>query len=214
MDVVDIPLIGGHPALDFINTWEKPGEIDEVNYLQTYAALVEWSVAAKLTDPAAASALLGLAMRKPEQARLAWKRAMSLRKHLLAVIHRLSQSKGVASAHLEALNELVAAAMDGRDLQPARTGPLAWHWKNELDLDIVWMKLAVEAAALLTDPAHQRRVKTCANGKCGWVFLDATGRRRWCRMNVCGSASKVRRFRDRQKRLARKSRTFSARRST
>jgi predicted RNA-binding Zn ribbon-like protein len=33
-------------------------------------------------------------------------------------------------------------------------------------------------------------VRTCPS--CGWLFLDARGRRRWCSMATCGNRAKVR----------------------
>ena len=36
------------------------------------------------------------------------------------------------------------------------------------------------------------RVKACPGDDCGWLFLDRSGRRRWCSMDSCGNRAKVR----------------------
>jgi predicted RNA-binding Zn ribbon-like protein len=38
------------------------------------------------------------------------------------------------------------------------------------------------------------RVRRCPGRDCGWLFLDASGRRRWCSMTTCGSREKMRRM--------------------
>ena len=41
MEIADIPLIGGHPALDFLNALEERATPAEVNYLPGYEAQAE-----------------------------------------------------------------------------------------------------------------------------------------------------------------------------
>ena len=42
-----------------------------------------------------------------------------------------------------------------------------------------------------------RRVRACPGHDCGWLFLDPSGRRRWCQMAVCGNRAKQARIRER-----------------
>jgi predicted RNA-binding Zn ribbon-like protein len=58
---------------------------------------------------------------------------------------------------------------------------------------------AVDAVALLRDPARLARVRRCPGRGCGWLFLDASGRRRWCSMETCGSRAKMRRLYERRR---------------
>jgi predicted RNA-binding Zn ribbon-like protein len=43
------------------------------------------------------------------------------------------------------------------------------------------------------------RLKSCLGHMCGWAFYDrsASGRSRWCSMELCGARSKMRAYRDR-----------------
>lgn len=200
MEVKDIPLIGGHPVLDFSNSWENPGLANEVNYLGDYAALAAWAVRAGLLQQARAKTLLREAKAHPLRAKAAWEKAMALRRCLLAIVHAMTLGRAPPGDDLHAVNEAIAEALDNRCIAGS-TGGLAWSWKTPASMDVIWWEIALQAAALLTDAGLEGRIRTCANGVCGWVFLDLShaGRRRWCRMGVCGTADKVRKFRERQR---------------
>jgi predicted RNA-binding Zn ribbon-like protein len=59
--------------------------------------------------------------------------------------------------------------------------------------------IAVDAVSLLTDAGRLGRLVRCPGHECGWLFLDRTGRRRWCSMAACGSREKMRRLYARRK---------------
>jgi predicted RNA-binding Zn ribbon-like protein len=58
--------------------------------------------------------------------------------------------------------------------------------------------VATDAIALLQDPSRLRRVSRCPGRGCRWLFLNISGRRRWCSMSTCGSREKMRRLHQRQ----------------
>jgi predicted RNA-binding Zn ribbon-like protein len=58
--------------------------------------------------------------------------------------------------------------------------------------------VATDAIAVLQDPSRQKRVSRCPGRGCGWLFLNASGRRRWCSMSTCGSREKMRRLHQRR----------------
>ena len=64
--------------------------------------------------------------------------------------------------------------------------------------------VAVDAMALLADPARLARVHRCPGPACGWLFLDTSGRRRWCSMSTCGSRVKMRRLYERRRQADRR----------
>ncbi len=41
-------------------------------------------------------------------------------------------------------------------------------------------------------------LKRCANTDCVLLFIDESGRRKWCSMNICGNRKKVSRFQNRK----------------
>jgi predicted RNA-binding Zn ribbon-like protein len=198
MDVADIPLIAGHPALDFLNSVEEPGATGEADYLSDYARLVRWCVRTGLV--ASAAPLLRAAARHPDKARRAWGEAADLRATLDTVFRTIARGKPPPAEALENFNAALARAHSRRRLLPHRGGGLAWAFDDPEDLQAPGWQIALSAAALLTDADKLARVRVCA-GDCPWMFLDEsrTGKRRWCRMNVCGNAAKVKTFRDRQR---------------
>jgi predicted RNA-binding Zn ribbon-like protein len=58
--------------------------------------------------------------------------------------------------------------------------------------------VATDAIALLQDPGRLKRVTRCPGRGCGWLFLNTSGRRRWCSMSTCGSRDKMRRLHQRK----------------
>ena len=58
--------------------------------------------------------------------------------------------------------------------------------------------VATDAIALLQDPSRLERVRRCPGRGCGWLFLNLSGRRRWCSMSTCGSREKMRRLHQRR----------------
>jgi len=59
--------------------------------------------------------------------------------------------------------------------------------------------VATDAIGLLRDAERLRRVSYCPGRACGGLFLNLSGRRRWCSMSICGSREKMRRLYQRQK---------------
>ena len=200
MEIDDIPLVGGHPALDFLNALEERATPAEVNYLPGYQPLLRWSARAGLVSERTQRALLRAAADHPTKAKKVWAATMDLRRALDAIFRTLAKGKPPPDDALRVLNATLAEAHAQRRLQPQAGGAMAWRWQAE-GLEIVAGEIALAAAALLTDQERCARIRICGNPACDWMFLDEsrTGQRRWCRMNVCGNEAKVRRFRERQR---------------
>jgi predicted RNA-binding Zn ribbon-like protein len=83
-----------------------------------------------------------------------------------------------------------------------------WDWPETDELARPLWPIARAASDVLTNDADRGLLRECADGTCAWLFLDHTKNhsRRWCDMATCGSRNKVREFRERQKRVARKAR--------
>jgi predicted RNA-binding Zn ribbon-like protein len=58
-------------------------------------------------------------------------------------------------------------------------------------------RIALDALDSISDPSVSQ-LRRCANtSSCGWLFLDTSKnqRRRWCAMETCGTAAKMKRYR-------------------
>ncbi len=58
---------------------------------------------------------------------------------------------------------------------------------DDLDLPLV----ASVAAAVDFLVGDHPGVGACPGSGCGWVFVNPSGRRKWCSMDVCGNRAKV-----------------------
>jgi predicted RNA-binding Zn ribbon-like protein len=202
MDIEKIALIGGHPALDFVNSVEGRGSRAPLNYLADYDRLARWCVRVGLLAPADGTRVRRQAKRHAVIAARVWREAMELREDLNDLFRALVRSSDPPKAAVTGLNTAIERAFANRRLQPTGRGSMAWTWNAaNTGLEIVAWEIALSAAELVTDAEHRRRIKICANGPCDWMFLDTSRghRRRWCRMGVCGNVSKVRRFRERRR---------------
>lgn len=203
MNIERIELIGGHPALDFVNSVEGRGSETLLNYLPDFEALARWCGRVGLLPAAALRQALRDAKAHPRAAVRTWREAMALREALNRVFRALATGTSPPDQATAQVNKAVHLALARRELVRNGANALQWSWDaRSTALDLPLLELALAAAALLTDAASEGRVKVCANGPCDWMFFDSSrsGRRRWCRMAVCGNATKVRNFRERQRR--------------
>ena len=56
--------------------------------------------------------------------------------------------------------------------------------------DLPLLAVAQRIGSFVLDPI---RVGRCPGSRCGWLFADPRGRRRWCSMATCGNRAKARR---------------------
>jgi predicted RNA-binding Zn ribbon-like protein len=185
-------LIAGALCLDFVNTltWRgdraAPGE-----RLVRYEELVVWAMHSSALDARLGRRLLSSARRRPQEAQRVLTEAIRLREALA----RLVAGRGPRSAaDLALVNRMLAAAPARATVVRAAHG-FAWSTGKAGDaLDAPLWPVLWSAADLLTS-ARLAQVRTCADARCAWVFLDVSRNRsrRWCSMNECGNRAKVRR---------------------
>ena len=188
-------LVGGHPALDFLNTihdWTAPEQRD---YLPDAAAARRFALAAGLLGGTEASALA--AGPRGELARL-----VALRGRLERIFRSVVAGRGPAAADLDALAGEAGRAAGAARLRTGKTG-ISRHLDPRLaGPALLRWRIAEAAVALLVSPRLER-VNACPT--CGWFFLDLSKNRsrRWCSMTACGSSAKARRYYRRNRRKAR-----------
>ncbi|MFD2766630.1 AfsR/SARP family transcriptional regulator [Micromonospora eburnea] len=176
--------VGGHPALDFCNTfagWGHEPPLPGAEWLRGYRTLAVWTGHVGLADEVAVSRLLHLAQRSPDEADDALTAARALRAELYACLvdpdDRRAFDAVARYAEAAARTLVFRRDVDGRG-----------RWWPDL---AAGLRLPVHAAAwsaaqLLADP-RRLTVRTCPGERCGWLFLDETGLRRWCSLGTCGS---------------------------
>jgi predicted RNA-binding Zn ribbon-like protein len=184
-----IELWGGTPCLDLANStdWDTRGvavDPERNDVLRSPAMLAAW---------ADRLGLRGTASIEDDELR----RVRDLRGSVHRVFSAIATGGDPQPGDLLALHEGFAEATGAGELEPA-AGAWRWTWPAD-DPRRVHRALAVDAIALLGDPRRLPRLTRCPGHDCGWLFLDRTGRRRWCSMATCGSREKMRRLYARRK---------------
>jgi predicted RNA-binding Zn ribbon-like protein len=194
--VEGVPLprrIGGHPALDFCNTWAGWGQPPAPNreWLNKYETFALWAAYADLIDSTDAARLRRTARRKTAEAR-----------RMLGEAHRLRTAIHAAvcdPSDLSALSRITGQVRKAGEVSRLRPGPGAharWEIPPSVGLALPLLAVARSAGELLTSDVL-RAVKSCPGDDCGWMFIDTRDRRRWCSMSSCGNRAKVRAFYER-----------------
>ena len=193
--------LGGHPALDFINTIDPREGERRVEHLRSFGDLIDWAQAAGVLKRAEAREAAQEAAGDERAAARALERAIALREAIHAIFVAFVTRRSPAAG---AMDELEAAFQQAMAHARLARKASAFHWQLDGGLDSVRWHLARDAVALL-ESDRLGRVKRCpGSGDCGWLFLDASknGSRRWCSMAGCGNCAKLRRFRRRHARPA------------
>jgi predicted RNA-binding Zn ribbon-like protein len=186
--------IGGTMGLDFLNTAWGDDKRDG-DRLPSFRALLQWLDEARVITRADAAEARQAARASPRDADQLWKLALRTRQVLHDALSTLAAGDELSTADLGALNALVASALPHLRLTLTESG-LSWR-AREGDVvsrglaDVVW-----SAAQLMTSPGEVSRLRSCANERCGRLFLDRSknGSRRWCDMRDCGNRDKSRRY--------------------
>ncbi|HEU4585174.1 MAG TPA: ABATE domain-containing protein [Gemmatimonadaceae bacterium] len=181
-------LLGGDPALDFLNTVHDYTREPRRDYLPSFDEALRWGVAAGLLSAAESRRVAAL----DDGAELG--RLTDLRSMLERIASALVSGTAPASADLDALSAAFAEAASAARLSRARTGTLQSTIATE-DAGAAVLRLRVVNAAMeLLTSARAGRMKRCAG--CGWFFVDETKNksRRWCSMATCGASAKSRRY--------------------
>jgi predicted RNA-binding Zn ribbon-like protein len=181
-------LLGGHPALDFCNTWagwnEPPDQGGE--YLSDYDSLVVWCRYADLLDARDSAHVRRAARRDPDAAAHTLTKARELRTSIYdVVLHPFARSS------FRLVADLAGRANASTVLTRDRTGVARWVLPTSTGLEQPLLAVARSAVELICSQ-DRLLVRACPGPQCGWVFLDRRGRRRWCSMSSCGNRAKVR----------------------
>jgi predicted RNA-binding Zn ribbon-like protein len=185
-----IQLWGGALCLDFANSvdWTDGGEPlgPATDALATASALARWGRRLGLISTRAT---------RPDERELA--AVHDLRRAVHEAFAAIARDAAPSPAALEVLTGTHAAAAAASHLAQ-RNAAWSLDWPAR-DPRRVRFAVSADAIVLLGDPQQLARVRICPGRNCGWLFLDASGRRRWCSMTTCGSREKMRRMYERRR---------------
>ena len=180
--------LGGHPALDFLNTRMR---VDQgiVDLLESDADVLAWLKQAGLPSPAA-----GVKARP----RSLLRSAQRLREGIRSLVEkRKAGRRGDPSI----LNSFLAAGPSCRRLVWKAPRSLRIDTVRRQDTPASILAPVAEAAADLLTTADFNLIKRCEGETCVLWFSDQTKshKRRWCSMETCGNRRKVAAYRKRRR---------------
>jgi predicted RNA-binding Zn ribbon-like protein len=182
----DVNLLGGALCLDFANSvdWAN-GEPIKDEVLKAPGDVVAWG------------RRLGLG-RVANGGDQELAQVHELRRAMHATFAAIALERRPPPAALARLEEVHAQAVAAARM--TRAGDGAWRptWPAS-DPRKVRFAAVADAIGLLGHPERLARVRHCPGHGCGWLFIDTSGRRRWCSMDTCGSRAKMRRLYQRRR---------------
>jgi len=182
-----VPLWGETLCLDFANSvdWTAQDEHfvpERTDVLAGAELLLRWGRRLGVLDAGA---------KPPTEVEL--RAARELRDATYRVFAALGRGELPAQRDLDLLMGTYAEAADRASLT-RRDDAWTLSWPGR-DPRTIRYAVAADAVALLQEPDRVKRVTRCPGCDCGWLFLNTSGRRRWCSMSTCGSREKMRRMR-------------------
>ncbi|MFE7139601.1 BTAD domain-containing putative transcriptional regulator [Streptomyces sp. NPDC057644] len=178
----------GDPALEFCNTYagwggeRRPGS----EWLRGYRTLAVWAGHLDLVDDRTVTRLLRGAQERPEEASAALEGAREFRSALYGCLVE-EPGEGGRNGAFGRVAEVIQEAMRQAVFVRGEDGLGRWTPHPDAGPRLPLHAVAQRAADLLADP-RRLTVRACPGKGCGWLFLDAGGRRRWCSLGVCGRA--------------------------
>ena len=192
-----LPQVGGHAALDLMNTVEYRGATDPRDHLKSVGQLLRWCELAELLDKGEAGYLRELARHQPRAGEDALRGTIELRE----VGRKVLAGKIRGEAHARALDVLrhrieLAARRVEIVVDESGTGFVRKYRIAGFESLVDRIALAIEEALTV---AARESLGECQAEDCDWLFFDRSraGRRRWCHSGQCGNAERVRNFRTR-----------------
>ena len=187
-------LVGGHPALDFINTVHDWTASEPHDYLSEFADAIRFGEAAGLLTRADHFRL------RRRTSHIELTRLRELRALLKRIFQMRLSGQAPSEMDLGKLSADLAEAARATRLMVATRTPRSHQVpvirritaKNAGDA-LLRLRIVEAAVALLVSDA-MLKVKSCPT--CGWLFLDVSKNRsrRWCSMDTCGAVAKARRY--------------------
>jgi predicted RNA-binding Zn ribbon-like protein len=185
-------IVGGHPALDLVNTVTSWDVAPAKDWLDGYARLVEWARLAGIADPATLDLLSERAAAAPQEAEKALERIKGFREALYSAYAALIAGE---TPEIEAIESVWKEARSRQRLARHDHGVQALLAVESSGLDLIRDWIAGPAVELLCRLPNDR-ARLCRGHHCGWLFLDSSkgGQRVWCDMATCGNAAKSRKL--------------------
>ncbi len=186
-------LIGGHPALDFLNTVKYRGAADPQDKLTSLADIIEWAQIAGLLSADEVKRLSR--PNKDNKGATRLHREICAFREQVRILFESTNPKDTKTARAVSRIEAEISALRPVATIDQKSGVLTRHIEVNT-LNDLKARIVAAVAEVLSERADLK-IKACNGSNCDWLFIDRTkaGRRQWCDTRTCGNNARVRRFR-------------------
>jgi predicted RNA-binding Zn ribbon-like protein len=192
--------VGKRLWLDFVNSDDAASARGRTHgdALDSFDGFVSWLSTAGILDGERADSLVRRAQQQPTGSSAALHEARRLRSVLRALAERgdVANERATQTAITE-INRLLGRSTGTRRVEPRTDGGFVRSFVTAGDVFSGLMIPVIESAADGLVSGELRRIRKCADPRCGRVFYDGSrnGKRRWCDMKTCGNRAKAARHR-------------------
>ena len=182
------PLLSGNLSIDLVNT-EVVRRGQRHDLLPTEEDILDWLHTVQIQIPFWHERMQQL----KEQLPTVKEKLLAMRSVLRSQLESIADQHTVTHTFISYLEGLIEQA------------PITYKLKNEQLIPVPLGKLedmlltiiALVALSLIANRKLQL-LKRCANTDCVLLFIDESGRRKWCSMKICGNRKKVAKFQHRK----------------
>ncbi|OAB31601.1 RNA-binding protein [Paenibacillus macquariensis subsp. defensor] len=183
------PLISGHPSLDLVNT-ELIRRGQRHDLLITEGDLLDWISIVHEGSLAWNEELISKTKVEIGQVLLSLR---DLRTTLREQFEAIADGQRITESFITLLEQYIQEApytykLRDQQLIAVPVGKIENALKSLIALDVLTLISENKLHAL----------KRCSNPKCVLLFMDESGRRKWCSMKICGNRKKVSRYEQRK----------------
>lgn len=182
--------VGGHPALDFINTVSHRADLDlAVDRFDSLEKIAGWCEFSGLLDANAARLMQDSPSFRDREDRLV-KRLAELRSRGGGIFDSIAGSRDIPAKDFAGVLTIAGAAVESSEFVFASNRLRIWNPDRLISPDRLVGMLALQALDAFYCLPHDR-LRACPG--CHWLFYDSSrgGRRKWCSMRNCGNRAKV-----------------------
>lgn len=187
-------LIGGHPAIDLVNTLDwRFRESGTEELLVNYGDFLRFAQQSGVIA-AAEARRLGREVSENKGARVT-AAVRELREAAAEVLYASLEKKSPPAATIKTL-EAKFEEFRSKQRLVWQESKLGWEFDRlSAGAELPLYLLSVATAELMGSDAIEK-LRECGNAECRWLFLDTSKNhtRRWCDMKICGNRMKARRF--------------------
>ncbi|OAB44071.1 CGNR zinc finger domain-containing protein [Paenibacillus antarcticus] len=186
---IKFPLISGHPSLDLVNT-ELIRRGQRHDLLITEGDLLDWLSCMHENSLAWNKELISKTKLEIGQVLLSIR---ELRAILREKFEAMADGQRITESFITLLEQYIEEApytykLRDQQLIAVPVGKIENTLKSLIALDVLTL---ISENKLYT-------LKRCSNPDCVLLFMDESGRRKWCSMKICGNRKKVARYEQRK----------------